>query len=111
MNQPIPLRADPTLLAAAGRRAFVRAVTCVTLAAGAKGSQRKRTDSILKTNWIEDSRAAAVKACRPSPSDQTTAIDYTSACSNAALVGKLIAKASGAMRRASATRSDCIPCA
>jgi len=33
MNQPIPLRADPSLLAAAERRSFTRAATALALAA------------------------------------------------------------------------------
>src|SRR5262245_25517600 len=99
----IPL--DPDLVISADHRSFTRAVTCLALAASARCVQNARAAAIFKTNWVEDSRAAAFKACTPSPRDQTTAIEYTSACCNAALVGKLTAKASGAMRRGYVTGS------
>jgi hypothetical protein len=53
-----PILSDAAFYAAADRRSFLRAVTCATLAAGAKGAQRKRADTLLRTHWGDDSRAA-----------------------------------------------------
>jgi hypothetical protein len=69
---PIPLRADPSLIAEADRRSFMRAITAQALASSAKGQQHRRAETILKTNWGEDSRAARVLKAAVSPTPSTS---------------------------------------
>jgi hypothetical protein len=63
---------DPQLIVEADRNSFLRAVTALALASGAKGQQFKRAETVLRANWGEDSRAGRILKAAVSPTPSTS---------------------------------------